>query len=119
MNMHGMNMQLMVVAGADWTVHPWRHNSSNVGGVNASQARHNSSNVGVSLRARWDKTPLYLNAVDMSLSHITPVVSINFYQAISIMLFLSRYHTLFRNNQYISIAFSITLLSNFYHAVHP
>ena len=31
---------------ADWTLHPWRHNSSNVGGVTASQARHNSSNVG-------------------------------------------------------------------------
>ena len=36
----------MVVVGADWTLHPWRHNSSNVGGVIANQARHNSSNVG-------------------------------------------------------------------------
>ena len=32
--------------GADWTLHTWRHNSSNVGGVTAGQARHNSSNVG-------------------------------------------------------------------------
>ena len=51
-----MNMQLTVVVGADWTLHPWRHNSSNVGGVTAGQARHNSSNVVVSLRARWDTT---------------------------------------------------------------
>ena len=27
-------------------MHPWRHNSSNVGRVIAGQARHNSSNVG-------------------------------------------------------------------------
>ena len=39
-------MQLTVVVGADWTLHPWRDNSSNVGGVTAGQARHNSSNVG-------------------------------------------------------------------------
>ena len=32
--------------GADWTFHPWRHNSSNVGGVTAGQTRHNSSDVG-------------------------------------------------------------------------
>ena len=32
--------------GADWTLHPWRHNSSNVGGVTAGQMQHNSSNVG-------------------------------------------------------------------------
>ena len=31
-NMHAMNIQLTVVVGADWTLHPWRHNSSNVGG---------------------------------------------------------------------------------------
>ena len=39
-------MQLTVVVGADWTLHPWRHNSSNVGGVTAVHARHTSSNVG-------------------------------------------------------------------------
>ena len=43
MNMHTMNMQLTEVVEADWTLHPWRHNSSNVGGVTAGQARHNSS----------------------------------------------------------------------------
>ena len=32
--------------GANWTLHPWHHNSSNVGGVTAGQARHNTSNVG-------------------------------------------------------------------------
>ena len=31
-------------SGADWSLHPWRHN--NVWGVTAGQARHNSSNVG-------------------------------------------------------------------------
>ena len=35
-----------MVMGADWTLHPWRHNSNNVGGVTGGQARHNSSNVG-------------------------------------------------------------------------
>ena len=40
-------MQLTVVVGADWTLHPWRHNSSNVGGVTVGQAKHNSSNVEV------------------------------------------------------------------------
>ena len=39
-------MQLTVVVGVDWTLHPWRHNLSNVGGVNAGQAIHKSSNVG-------------------------------------------------------------------------
>ena len=39
-------MQPTVVVGADWTLHPWRHNSSNVGSVTACQARQNSSNVG-------------------------------------------------------------------------
>ena len=29
--------------GADWTLHPWRHNSSNVGGVTAGQVRHNTT----------------------------------------------------------------------------
>ena len=47
MNMHAMNMWLTdaaaVVVGADWTLHPWRHNI--VGGVTAGQARDNSSNV--------------------------------------------------------------------------
>ena len=42
--MHAMNMQLTVVVGADWTLQPWRHNSSNVGGVAAGQVGHNSSN---------------------------------------------------------------------------
>ena len=37
-------MQLTVVVGADWTLHPWCHNSGNVGGVTAGQARHNASN---------------------------------------------------------------------------
>ena len=49
-------MQLTVVVGADWTLHPWCHNSRNVGGGTAGQARHNSSNVGVSLQARWYTT---------------------------------------------------------------
>ena len=31
---------------AELTLHPWRHNSSKVGGVTAGQARHNPSNVG-------------------------------------------------------------------------
>ena len=39
-------MQRMAIVGADWTLHPWHHNSSNVWGVIAGQARHNSSNVG-------------------------------------------------------------------------
>ena len=43
MNMHAMNKQLTMVVGADWTLPPWHHNSSNVGGVTAGQARHNSS----------------------------------------------------------------------------
>ena len=34
------------MGGGDLTLHPLRHNSSNVGGVTAGQARHNSSNVG-------------------------------------------------------------------------
>ena len=38
-------MQPTVVMGADWTLHPWRHNSSNVG---------------VSLRARCDTTQVML-----------------------------------------------------------
>ena len=46
--MHAMNMWLTdaatVIVGADWTLHPWRHN--NVGGVTAGQARHNSIIVG-------------------------------------------------------------------------
>ena len=37
-------MQPTVVVEADWTLHPWRHNSSNVGGVTAGQVEHNSSN---------------------------------------------------------------------------
>ena len=36
-------MQPTVVVGADLILHPWRHNSSNVGGVTAGQVRHNSS----------------------------------------------------------------------------
>ena len=39
-------MQLTVVVEADLTLHPWHHNSSNVGRVTAGQVRHNSSNVG-------------------------------------------------------------------------
>ena len=39
MNMHAMNMWLTdaatVVVGADWTLHPWRHN--NVGDINAAR----------------------------------------------------------------------------------
>ena len=31
-----------VVVGADWTLHPWHHNSINVGGDTAGQVRHNS-----------------------------------------------------------------------------
>ena len=59
MNMHAMNMQRTVVVGADWTLHPWRYNSSNVEGVTAGQARHNSSNVGGVTAARWDTTLVY------------------------------------------------------------
>ena len=59
-----MNMWLTdaatVVVGADWTLHPWRHN--NVGGVTAGQVRHNSSKVGGSLRARWDDSIMYNGA---------------------------------------------------------
>ena len=36
-------MQPTVVVGADWNLHPWHHNSSNVGGVTAGQVTHNSS----------------------------------------------------------------------------
>ena len=43
--MHAMNCCSWVV-GADWTLHPWCHKSSNVGGVTAGQVRHISSNVG-------------------------------------------------------------------------
>ena len=42
--MHAMNMQLTEMVGADWTLYPWRHNSSNVGGVTAGHVGHNSSN---------------------------------------------------------------------------
>ena len=42
MNMHAMNGCSWVV-GADWTLHPWRHNCW---GVTAGKSRHNSSNVG-------------------------------------------------------------------------
>ena len=38
-------MQPTVVVEADWTLHPCRHNSSNVGGVTAGQERHKSINV--------------------------------------------------------------------------
>ena len=44
--MHNELMQQTVVVGADWTLHPWHHSSSNVGGVTVGQAQHNSSNVG-------------------------------------------------------------------------
>ena len=47
MNMHVINMWLTDAAdggcGADWTSHPWRHNSSNVGVVTAGLVGHNSS----------------------------------------------------------------------------
>ena len=39
-------MQLTVVVGGYWTLQPWRHNLSNVGGINAGQAIQKSSNVG-------------------------------------------------------------------------
>ena len=44
-------MQPTVVVGADWTLHPWHQNSSNIGcsnivGVTAGQERHNSGTVG-------------------------------------------------------------------------
>ena len=61
-------MQPMVVVGADWTLHTWHHNSSNVGGVTAGQARHNSSNVGVSLRARCDTTLVHIYAACTALA---------------------------------------------------
>ena len=40
-----MQLTGTVVVGADWTLHPWRHNS-NVGGVTVGQAKHHLSNVG-------------------------------------------------------------------------
>ena len=36
-------MQPTVVVGVDWTLYPWHHNSSNVGGVTVGQVRHTSS----------------------------------------------------------------------------
>ena len=36
-------MQPTVVVGADWTLHPWRHKSSNAEDVTAGQAGQNSS----------------------------------------------------------------------------
>ena len=54
MNMHAMNMWLTdaaaVVVGADWTLHPWRHN--NVGDINAARRDTTQVMLGVSLRAR-------------------------------------------------------------------
>ena len=49
-------MQQTVVVGANWPLPPWRHNSSNVGGVTVGQARHNSSNVGGVTAGQWDTT---------------------------------------------------------------
>ena len=57
--MHAMNMQLTVVVGADWTLHPWRHKPSNVGGVTAARPDTTQVIFGVPLRARWDTTLLY------------------------------------------------------------
>ena len=42
--------------GANWPLHPWLHNSSNVGSVTVGQARHNSSNVGGVTAGHWDTT---------------------------------------------------------------
>ena len=36
-------MQPTVVVGTDWTLRPWRHNSSDVGGVTADKMGRNSS----------------------------------------------------------------------------
>ena len=57
---------------ADWTLNPWHHNSSNVGGVTAglgrdttqvmlgvslrARRRTNQVMLGVSVRTRWDTT---------------------------------------------------------------
>ena len=49
-------MQPTVVVGTDWTFHPWRHNSSNVGGVTAARRETTQVILGVSLRARLDTT---------------------------------------------------------------
>ena len=46
-------MHRTVVVGADWTLHPWRHNSSNVGGVTAGQVGHNFSLVKGALYRIW------------------------------------------------------------------
>ena len=53
---------------ADWTLHPWRHNSSNVGGD--LQARRDTTKVmlGVSLRARCDTTLVFVIIVDKMVS---------------------------------------------------
>ena len=56
MNMHAMNMQLAVVVGADWTLHSWRHNSSNVGVSRRARRDRTQVMLGVSLRDRWDTT---------------------------------------------------------------
>ena len=58
MNMHAMNIWLtdaaMVVVGADWTLHPWRHNNVGV----SVRAKRDTTQVmlGVSVRASWDTT---------------------------------------------------------------
>ena len=49
-------MQPTVVVWADWTLHPWRHNSSNVGAVTAAMRDTTRVMSGVSLRAKLDTT---------------------------------------------------------------
>ena len=49
-----------VIVGADWTLHPWRHNSSNVGVSLRAMRDTTQLMLGVSLRARWDTTLVHI-----------------------------------------------------------
>ena len=63
-------MQRTVVVGADWTLNPWRHNSSNFGGVTASQARHNSSNIGGVTSGQVGHNSSIYNHFSITLCHV-------------------------------------------------
>ena len=51
-------MQRTVVVWADWTLHPWCHNSSNVGVVTAGQVIHNSSTYNILIKYKYDNSIL-------------------------------------------------------------
>ena len=55
--------------GTDWTLHPWRHSSSNVGGVTAGQARHDSSNVVGVIAGQVRHNSSILNTESLNTSH--------------------------------------------------